>query len=105
MLKYINKNNLSEFFKDAQGRFNVYSVISLLSGFTLVSSPLVIRLFKWPLLIDNEFYSLTFIYCIAVLSEHLLVAVINKMPGPINVNKADTVNIESVDSQSVPKVE
>jgi hypothetical protein len=72
-----------EFFQDARGALSAFTVISLLAGFTLVSAPLVCRLFLWPQLSREETGSLTLLYLISALGDALLGIYLNKMPDTV----------------------
>ena len=88
-----SRSNWRDFFKDAQNRFNIFTLIAMLAGITLVTSPLVCRLAGWDVMTYNELTTLTLIYCISALSDYLLAIYINKIPNL--VGSADTVNIDT----------
>lgn len=92
------KQTWKDFFKDSRGNFTVYSVVSLLAGLTIVTAPLITRIFKWQLLTRDETVSLVFIYCIVALSDSLLAIFINKMPSMLKVDTANVdINTEAVE--------
>ena len=78
--------HIHEFLQDARGVFSAFTFISLLAGFTIVTAPLVCRLFAWQPLTKDETYSLVLIYVISALSDAMLGVFLNKLPGTINLN-------------------
>jgi hypothetical protein len=82
----MSKYHLSDFFRDARGVLNAFTLTALLAGFTLVTAPLVSRLMSWQPLGRDEMYTLSLLYCIAALGDAALGIFLNKMPGTLIQN-------------------
>lgn len=79
-------SRLSDFFKDARGVFNAFTLVALWAGLTLVTSPMVCRMVGWKELSRDETGALTLLYCIAALGDTLLGVYLNKLPGTVNLD-------------------
>lgn len=80
------QSHLSEFLQDARGMFNVFTLISLWAGVTLVTAPLVCRLRGWAALTHEEISALVLVYCISALGDYLLSIFLNKLPSSLTLN-------------------
>ena len=79
-------SHISEFFKDARGSFNAFTLVALWAGLTLVTAPLITRYVGWKELNRVEVSALTLLYCIAALGDTLLGVYLNKMPNTLNLD-------------------
>jgi hypothetical protein len=79
----MRKRHLREFFEDARGHFNAFTLIALTSGVTLASAPLVCRMMGWDKLTRDEIGALSLLYCISALGDYLLGIFLNKMPSTL----------------------
>jgi hypothetical protein len=75
--------HLREFFEDARGQFNAFTLIALVAGITLATAPGVCRLRDWPPLNRDEIAALSLVYCISALGDYLLGIYLNKMPSTL----------------------
>ncbi|TVT43129.1 hypothetical protein FNT36_03280 [Hymenobacter setariae] len=75
--------HLREFFEDARGHFNAFTLIALTAGITLATAPLVCRIMTWPTLNRDEISALSLVYCISALGDYLLGIFLNKMPSTL----------------------
>ncbi len=82
----MKKSHLSDFFRDARGVLNAFTLTALLAGFTLVTAPLVSRLMGWQPLGRDEMYTLSLLYCIAALGDAALGIFLNKLPSTVNLD-------------------
>ena len=79
-------SHISDFFKDARGVFNAFTLVALWAGLTLVTAPMVCRILGWKELSREEVSALTLLYCIAALGDALLGVYLNKMPATLNLD-------------------
>ena len=79
-------SHISDFFRDARGVFNAFTLVALWAGLTLVTAPLVCRFVGWKELNRVEVSALTLLYCIAALGDTLLGVYLNKMPSTLNLD-------------------
>jgi hypothetical protein len=82
----MKQSHFREFFQDAHGAFNAFTLIALLAGVTLVTAPGICRLLNWPVLGRDEMYCLTFLYVIAALGDAALGIFLNKLPSTVNLD-------------------
>jgi hypothetical protein len=77
------RHHLREFFQDARGNFNAFTLIALTAGITLATAPLVCRLMSWATLNRDEISALSLVYCISALGDYLLGIFLHKMPSTL----------------------
>lgn len=77
------RHHLREFFQDARGNFNAFTLIALTAGITLATAPLVCRLMSWAALNRDEIGALSLLYCISALGDYLLSIFLHKLPSTL----------------------